>query len=798
MNNLIRVLFTQVKWVPFKSAYPMGARTHMQTTYPKLRRAAMSAALISASALALVGVPATAAVATQSPAACSNASLVNGSFETPAIAANSWASLDESTIPGWETSATDNKIELWRAPFGGVPVPAGSQFAEVNANQRSKLFQDFATTPGETIRWQLQHRGRTGVDVMEVRIGAPDAALALQSTLSTGQTWTTYSGTYTVPAGQTMTRLSFDSISSANGNPTYGNFVDDVSVTSGACVVTSKSVTLPSDGSVVRLGDTVQYSIVATNQGASAATLSSLSDVLPAGVSLVPGSITVTNGAVTTGLSDAAGDDAGEFVSGSNAVRVRVGSGATSSAGGTLAAGASATVTFSVVVNSVTALPSINNTATVSFTDSLSSTAKTSTSNTTSTTITPDAPALSIVTTGSVAPAENQTAANVGDEITWSYVVTNTGDVPVTGVSINDPEGGTITCVPTSLAVGESATCTGTAIYTVGLADLGVGSVSNGATAVATPPYGAAPIESAESVASITTVAVAPAVSIVTIGTVTPSENQSAAALDNALVWSYIVTNTGNVPLTDVTVNDPEGGTITCVPSDLAVGESATCTGTATYTVSPADLVTGSISNGATAVATPPFGAAPIESLESIATVTTAALEPSISVVVSHDNVTTPGSTEPAKAGDQIRARFVVTNTGNSILNHVHIIDPVFGAVTCVDETLEPGDSTTCEADELYTVTEHDATTGTISRTIRAAGLADVGVVSTSVSDDRLVDLEVAFDLPTLPLPEDEFGLAATGANIAAPAALALGLIALGGAVLGATRIRRRSSLSRS
>jgi uncharacterized repeat protein (TIGR01451 family) len=769
----------------------------MQITYPNLRRAVISAALVSASALALVGVPAAPSSAAQSPAGCTNAALVNGSFESPVIAANTWAPLDEAAVPGWETSATDGRIEIWRAPFNGVPVPAGSQFAEVNANQQSRLFQDIATTPGDTIRWQLQHRGRTGVDVMEVRIGAPAGALTLQSTLSTGLAWRTYSGTYTVPPGQTTTRISLDSISSANGNPTFGNFVDDVTVTSGACVVTTKSVTLPSGGAAVRLGDTVQYSIVATNQGASSATLSSLVDVLPAGVSLVPGSITVTNGAVTTALSDAAGDDAGEFDGGTNAVRVRVGAGATSSAGGTLAVGASATVAFSVVVNSITALPSINNTATVSFTDALSSLAKTSTSNTTSTTITPDAPALSIVTTGSVAPVENQAAANVGDEITWSYVVTNTGDVPVTGVTVNDPEGGTITCVPTTLEVGENATCTGTATHTVMLADLGVGSVSNGATASGTPPFGASAITSAESIATITTVAVMPGLSIVTSGTVTPADNQSAADVSNTIAWSYEVTNTGNVPLTDVTINDPEGGAITCVPTTIEVGESATCTGDATHTVTYGDLAAGAVSNGATATATPPFGGAAVTATESIATIPTVALAPSISVIVDHHNLTTPGTTDPAQAGDQIRARFVVTNTGNSRLTGVHIVDPVFGSVTCADDTLEPGESTVCEADSLYTVTAHDATTGIISRTITAAGLADAGVASTSVSDEQLVDLDVAFDLPTLALPDD-FDLAATGANVVAPAALAFGLMALGFGAVTIAHVRRTRSATRA
>ncbi len=1006
----------------------------MQITYPKLRRAVMSAALVSASALALVGVPSAPSSATQAPTACTNVAFINGSFETPTLAANSWTNFDESAVPGWETSATDNRLEFWRAPFQGVPVPAGSQFAEINANQRSKLFQDFATTPGETIRWQLQHRGRTGVDVAEVRIGdAAAPVLALQSTLSTGLTWTTYSGLYTVPAGQTTTRLSLDSISSANGNPTYGNFVDDVSVTSGACVVTTKSVADVTGGPETRLGDTLQYSIVATNNGARAATLSSVVDALPVGVSLVPGSITVTTGSSTTTMTDVSGDDLGEYHSGSREVRVRVGSGASSSAGGTLAAGASVTVSFRVVVDSVTALPAVTNSASVRFTDSLSSSARTSTSNTTSTTITPDAPALSIVTSGSVAPAENQAAANVGNTIAWSYVVTNTGNVPLTGVTVNDPEGGTITCAPTTLAVGATANCTGTATRTVTLADLGVGSVANGATASGTPPFGAsaitstesvatiatvvaapalsivtsgtvtpvenqsaaavgntiawsyvvtntgnvpltsvtvndpeggtitcvpttlevgetasctgdathtvtyddlgagsvsngatasatapvtgasviasesiasvttvtvapalsivtsgtvtpvenqaaaavgntiawsyvvantgnvpltnvtvndpeggtitcvptslavgatanctgtatrtvtvadlgtgsvsngatasatapvtgAAVDASESVASVTTVAVAPALSIVTSGTVTPVENQSAAAVGNTIAWSYVVTNTGNVPLSDVTVNDPEGGTITCVPTTLEVGESATCAGDETHTVTFGDVATGTVSNGATATATPPFGGAAVNATESIATIATVALSPSISVVVDHHNLTVPGTTDPAQAGDQIRAVFIVTNTGNSTLTGVHIIDPVFGSVTCADDTLEPGESTTCEADALYTVTDHDATTGTISRTITAAGLAGVGVASTSVSDEQLVDLDVAFDLPTLPLPDD-FDLAATGANIVAPMALALALMALGLGAVTVARLRRTRSAARA
>ena len=646
-------------------------------TYPRrLRRAAVIAAVASSSAALFAGLPASSASAEQSPAACTNVSIVNGSFEAPLVAANSWAQFDDSLVPGWTTTATDRKIEIWRSPFQGVPVADGAQFAELNATQRATLYQDFATTPGETFRWQFQHRGRTGIDTMEVRFGAPDTALALYGTISNGLTWGAHSGLYTVPPGQTTTRLSFDSISSANGNASYGNFIDAVSVTSGACVVTSKSVVNLTGGSTVRLGDTLQYSVVATNDGASGAALASMVDALPAGISFVPGSITVTDGAVATTATDEAADDIGEYDVGSREVRARVGDGASSASGGTLAAGDSVTVSFSVLVDSVTALPAVENSALVSFTHAVSNLPSGSMSNTTSTPVAADSPGLTIVTSGSVNLASHQSAATVGDAITWSYVVENTGDVPLSSVFIVDPEGGTVSCSPTSLSVGESATCTGTATRVVTEADLAAGSVSNGATAMGTPPYGAEPVASTESVAIVNTVMIAP----------------------------------------------------------------------------------------------------------------------SIDVSVAHDNLTSPGSNAPASAGDRLRARFVVTNTGNSMLDAITIFDPVFGSVTCVVSTLGPGESTTCAADALYVVTAQDAVAGVVSRTITATGSAAIGLVTASVSDQELVHLDVV-------IATESSGLASTGSAAANPLALALALLAAGLIALGAARVQsarrsRRASLT--
>lgn len=53
-----------------------------------------------------------------------------------------------------------------------------------------------------------------------------------------------------------------------------------------------------------------------------------------------------------------------------------------------------------------------------------------------------------------------------GAAVTWTYEVTNTGSDPFTGVTVTDDQGVTVTCPGTTLAPGESMTCTanGTAV----------------------------------------------------------------------------------------------------------------------------------------------------------------------------------------------------------------------------------------------------------------------------------------------------------------------------------------------
>jgi type II secretory pathway pseudopilin PulG len=186
--------------------------------------------------------------------------LANGSFEAPVVShgAPNWMVGGSSPLL-WDTTEPDNVIELWKddgagpqtgttvqAANGGKPISAedGSQWAELNANQTGALFQDLPTVSGQILQWSVWHRGRyssaanaTKKDVMQVQIGSTTSQSAQ---VPTGQTsanisdgpdaWVLYRGIYTVPAGQTLTRFQFAAISTASGDNSIGNFIDNLSL----------------------------------------------------------------------------------------------------------------------------------------------------------------------------------------------------------------------------------------------------------------------------------------------------------------------------------------------------------------------------------------------------------------------------------------------------------------------------------------------------------------------------------------------------------------------------------------
>lgn len=97
-------------------------------------------------------------------------------------------------------------------------------------------------------------------------------------------------------------------------------------------------------------------------------------------------------------------------------------------------------------------------------------------------------PAISLVKS-----ADPATVTAVGDVLTYTFIVTNEGNVTLTGVTVADvpsPPAGpvVVTCPQTTLDAGQSTSCTGS--YSATQDDLDAGHIVDTATATGTPPAG--------------------------------------------------------------------------------------------------------------------------------------------------------------------------------------------------------------------------------------------------------------------------------------------------------------------
>lgn len=117
---------------------------------------------------------------------------------------------------------------------------------------------------------------------------------------------------------------------------------------------------------ITRPGDTVRYTITVKNQGNDIAINTMLTDVLPAGISYVLGTLQITAGANAGPKTDATGDDQGEYVAATRTLKVRLGAGANATMGGEMAINETATVVFQATVDSGTAGMTVVNNATIS------------------------------------------------------------------------------------------------------------------------------------------------------------------------------------------------------------------------------------------------------------------------------------------------------------------------------------------------------------------------------------------------------------------------------------------------
>lgn len=325
-------------------------------------------------------------------------------------------------------------------------------------------------------------------------------------------------------------------------------------------------------------------------------------------------------------------------------------------------------------------------------------------------------PSIDLVKTASTANFSNPPVA--GDKITYTFDITNDGNVTLTGVDLDDAlvNFDNATCTVTTLAPGASTQCT--ADYTLTQADINSGSVTNIADACGDPPTGAGS-EVCDTDTTTTNITQVKSIDLEKVATTTFS---TPPVDGDTIKYDFEITNTGNVTLTGVDLDDAlvNFADATCEKTTLIPGEKANCS--ATYTLTQADVDAGFVTNNADACGDPPSGS---EVCDTDTTTTNITQVPHLAIT----KVATEQSYDAV--GDVINYTIVATNDGNVTLHNVTVTDPKVTGLTCTPangSSLAPDESMTCTA--THTIEQADLDAGHYANTAcvddGAGGAAEV------------------------------------------------------------------------
>jgi uncharacterized repeat protein (TIGR01451 family) len=191
--------------------------------------------------------------------------------------------------------------------------------------------------------------------------------------------------------------------------------------------------------------------------------------------------------------------------------------------------------------------------------------------------VTNSAPALTLLKS-----ATESSYDAAGQSIDYDYLLANTGNVTLSAVGVLDAHAGLsgLSCPDSTLAPAATETCSAT--YVVTPADISAGSIVNTATAQGTAPGAPTPISSLPSSVTLPLAAIGILKQVCGIEVATacgpgghsPWMSSVDVPEGDTAYWKVTVTNTGDTPVTGVTVNDPLAPGCDISGGTLAVGAS--------------------------------------------------------------------------------------------------------------------------------------------------------------------------------------------------------------------------------
>lgn len=287
-----------------------------------------------------------------------------------------------------------------------------------------------------------------------------------------------------------------------------------------------------------------------------------------------------------------------------------------------------------------------------------------------------------------------------------------------------------------------------------------------------------------------------PAVSSPALTLVKAVEPTTAVGPGATQHYTFTITNTGNVTLSDVAVlegaftgtNAPPIAVCPAAAASLPPAGTVVCT--ATYTVSQTDADRGTVTNTATASGSAPAAEGPTESPESEAVFSVTVAPPPSGAALTLTKSVDPAALDTFTPGTTLHYRYVIVNSGPVAVSSIGVQELEFtGAgttptVSCptTPATLDPGARVECSAS--YVLTAADANATNITNTAVATGQDGNGDRVVSTPSTAEVTLRSA--------------LPATGADPTAYVVIGAALAALGALTLliAAAGRRRRQPMS--
>ncbi|MDZ5697794.1 hypothetical protein, partial [Chelativorans sp. M5D2P16] len=377
--------------------------------------------------------------------------------------------------------------------------------------------------------------------------------------------------------------------------------------------------------------------------------------------------------------------------------------------------------------------------------------------------------------------------ADVGETIDYAFTIENTGNVTLSNLTVSDDratvQGGPLA----SLAPGATDSTTFSASYTVTQADIDAGEVVNQATATAVSPRGTRVAALSDDPADPTdqdqdgdhypddptrlVLDQQPELDLVKTVELADTNDNGYADVGETLTYAFTVTNTGNVTLTGITIDDDKADVSGGPLASLEAQERDETTFTATYTITPADIDRGHFENTATVHGTAPDGTTVMADSHGEGgtgpTVIAFQQKPAVRLEMTgaFDDADDDGL---AEAGETVAYTVTVYNEGNVTLTNVDVAgvaapDPGVPA-SILTLAVDGSPLASLPADETatlsatHTLTQADIDAGLALAQVRAGGGAPDGSTVEDLSDDpgEAADVDLnGDDIPDDPVAVD-------------------------------------------